>query len=237
MKIGRTHLMDATPIRLGQEFSGYARQVELGIRRIEQARVSLAELALGGTAVGTGLNAHPEFPKRVIARLSELTGIEFREAENHFEAQGAQDALVEVSGALKTVAVSFMKIANDIRWMGSGPRCGIGEILLPELQPGSSIMPGKVNPVIAESVIQVAAQVLGNDTRGSLGRTMGCLGSQHDDAGDGAQSLGVDSSLGGRGRQLRGALHCGHRGRSRALRRTHRAESIDVHGSGTGNWL
>jgi fumarate hydratase class II len=175
MKIGRTHLMDATPIRLGQEFSGYARQVELGIRRIENTRASLAELALGGTAVGTGLNAHPEFPKRVIARLSELTGLEFREAENHFEAQGAQDALVEVSGALKTVAVSLMKIANDLRWMGSGPRCGIGELLLPELQPGSSIMPGKVNPVIPESVIQVAAQVLGNDTVVTLGAQWGVL--------------------------------------------------------------
>jgi fumarate hydratase class II len=175
MKIGRTHLMDATPIRLGQEFSGYARQVELGIRRVESTRASLAELALGGTAVGTGLNAHPEFPKRVIARLSELTGIEFREAENHFEAQGAQDALVEVSGVLKTVAVSLMKIANDLRWMGSGPRCGIGELLLPELQPGSSIMPGKVNPVIPESVIQVAAQVIGNDTVVTLGAQWGVL--------------------------------------------------------------
>ncbi len=175
MKIGRTHLMDATPIRLGQEFSGYARQVELGIRRVESTRASLAELALGGTAVGTGLNAHPEFPKRVIARLSELTGVEFREAENHFEAEGAQDALVETSGVLKTVAVSLMKIANDLRWMGSGPRCGIGELMLPELQPGSSIMPGKVNPVIAESVIQVAAQVIGNDTVVTLGAQWGVL--------------------------------------------------------------
>ncbi|HSF32463.1 MAG TPA: class II fumarate hydratase [Candidatus Tectomicrobia bacterium] len=175
MKIGRTHLMDATPIRLGQEFSGYARQVELGIRRIENTYASLGELALGGTAVGTGLNAHPEFAKRVIARLSELTGVEFREAENHFEAQGAQDALVEASGALRTAAVSLMKIANDIRWMGSGPRCGIGELLLPELQPGSSIMPGKVNPVIPESVIQVAAQVLGNDTVVTLGAQWGAL--------------------------------------------------------------
>jgi fumarate hydratase class II len=175
MKIGRTHLMDATPIRLGQEFSGYARQVELGIRRVESTRASLAELALGGTAVGTGLNAHPEFPKRVIARLSELTGLEFREAENHFAAQGAQDALVEASGVLKTVAVSLMKIANDLRWMGSGPRCGIGELLLPELQPGSSIMPGKVNPVIPESVIQVAAQVIGNDTVVTLGAQWGVL--------------------------------------------------------------
>jgi fumarate hydratase class II len=175
MKIGRTHLMDATPIRLGQEFSGYARQVELGIRRVENTRASLAELALGGTAVGTGLNTHPEFAKRVIARLSELTGVAFREAENHFEAQGAQDALVEVSGALKTVAVSLMKIANDLRWMGSGPRCGLGELMLPELQPGSSIMPGKVNPVIPESVIQVAAQVLGNDLAVALGAQWGAL--------------------------------------------------------------
>jgi fumarate hydratase, class II len=175
MKIGRTHLMDATPIRLGQEFSGYARQVELGIRRLENTRASLAELALGGTAVGTGLNTHPEFAKRVIARLSELTGVAFREAENHFEAQGAQDALVEVSGALKTVAVSLMKIANDLRWMGSGPRCGLGELMLPELQPGSSIMPGKVNPVIPESVIQVAAQVLGNDLAVALGAQWGAL--------------------------------------------------------------
>jgi fumarate hydratase, class II len=175
MKIGRTHLMDATPIRLGQEFSGYARQVELGIRRVENTRASLAELALGGTAVGTGLNTHPEFAKRVIARLSELTGVAFREAENHFEAQGAQDALVEMSGALKTVAVSLMKIANDLRWMGSGPRCGLGELMLPELQPGSSIMPGKVNPVIPESVIQVAAQVLGNDLAVALGAQWGAL--------------------------------------------------------------
>jgi fumarate hydratase, class II len=175
MKIGRTHLMDATPIRLGQEFGGYARQVELGIRRVENCRPSLAELALGGTAVGTGLNAHPEFAKRVVARVSELTGVAFREAADHFEAQGAQDALVEASGALKTVAVSLMKIANDIRWLGSGPRCGIGELLLPELQPGSSIMPGKVNPVIPESVIQVCVQVQGNDVVVTLGGQWGAL--------------------------------------------------------------
>lgn len=173
IKIGRTHLMDATPIRLGQEFSGYARQIELGVRRVENTRAALAELPLGGTAVGTGLNAHPEFAKRVIARLTKLTGVEFREAENHFEAEGAQDALVEASGALKTVAVSLMKIANDLRWLGSGPRCGIGELMLPELQPGSSIMPGKVNPVIPESVIQVAAQVIGNDLVVTLGGQWG----------------------------------------------------------------
>ncbi|TLY45363.1 MAG: class II fumarate hydratase [Nitrospirae bacterium] len=164
VKIGRTHLQDATPIRLGQEFSGYARQIELGIQRIERTRASLGELALGGTAVGTGLNAHPEFVKRAIALLARETRCPVKEAKNHFEAQAAQDALVEASGALRAVAVSLMKIANDVRWLGSGPRCGLGEILLPETQPGSSIMPGKVNPVIAESVMMVAAQVMGNDT-------------------------------------------------------------------------
>ncbi len=164
VKVGRTHLQDATPVRLGQEFSGYARQIELGIQRVERVRSSLGELALGGTAVGTGLNAHPEFAKRVIALLARETRCPLKEAKNHFEAQAAQDALVEASGALRTVAVSLMKIANDIRWLGSGPRCGLGEILLPETQPGSSIMPGKVNPVIAESVMMVAVQVMGNDT-------------------------------------------------------------------------
>ena len=143
VKIGRTHLQDATPIRLGQEFSGYARQIELGISRVQRARGSLEELALGGTAVGTGLNAHPEFAPRVIALLAKETGCALKEAHNHFEAQAAQDSLIEASGALKTVAVSLMKIANDIRWMGSGPRCGIGEIIVPATQPGSSIMAEK----------------------------------------------------------------------------------------------
>jgi fumarate hydratase class II len=163
VKIGRTHLQDATPVRLGQEFSGYARQVELGIARVKQSRGSLGELALGGTAVGTGLNTHPEFAARVIGLLAKETGCSLREAQNHFEAQAAQDSVVEASGALRTVAVSLMKIANDIRWMGSGPRCGLGEIILPATQPGSSIMPGKINPVIAESTMMVAAQVIGND--------------------------------------------------------------------------
>jgi len=163
VKIGRTHLQDATPIRLGQEFSGYARQIALAVKRVQAARESLGELALGGTAVGTGINMHPEFAKRVIGFLSRETGLGLREAENHFEAQATKDALVETSGALKTVAVSLVKIANDIRWLASGPRCGIGEIKLPDTQPGSSIMPGKVNPVIAESVLQAAAQVIGND--------------------------------------------------------------------------
>lgn len=163
VKIGRTHLQDATPIRLGQEFGGYARQVELGLSRTRQAQEVLAEVALGGTAVGTGLNAHPSFASRVTALISEEIGVKLREAANHFEAQSAQDAVVEASGELRTVAISLMKIANDIRWLGSGPRCGLGEIRLPETQPGSSIMPGKVNPVIAESVMMVAAKVIGND--------------------------------------------------------------------------
>ncbi|HET6464702.1 MAG TPA: class II fumarate hydratase [Nitrospiria bacterium] len=173
VKIGRTHLADATPIRLGQEFSGYARQVALASRRVQAVRENLSELALGGTAVGTGINTHPEFAKRVAAILSRETGCAFREAENHFEAQAAKDAVVETSGALKTVAVSLTKIANDIRWLGSGPRCGIAEILLPDTQPGSSIMPGKVNPVIAESVLMVAAQVIGNDLTITIGGQAG----------------------------------------------------------------
>ena len=163
VKIGRTHLQDATPVRLGQEFSGYARQVELAVARVERARPSLAELALGGTAVGTGINTHPEFPGRVIRCLAETTRLPLVEAKNHFAAQGGMDAVVDTSGVLKAVAVSLTKVANDVRWLGSGPRCGIGEIFLPAIQPGSSIMPGKVNPVIPESVIQVAAQVIGND--------------------------------------------------------------------------
>jgi fumarate hydratase, class II len=164
LKIGRTHLQDATPIRLGQEFGGYARQVELGIHRIQNAIKSLSELPLGGTAVGTGINTHPLFAKKVIAIMNKKTGYRFSEAVDHFEAQGAKDALVEMSGMLKIVAVSLIKIANDIRWLGSGPRCGIGEIHLQDTQPGSSIMPGKVNPVIPESLVQVCAQVIGNDS-------------------------------------------------------------------------
>lgn len=173
LKIGRTHLQDALPIRLGQEFGGYARQVNLGISRILKAMDSLYELPLGGTAVGTGMNTHPLFAKKAISVINEKTGEHFREAVDHFEAQGAKDALVEMSGALKTVAVSLIKIANDIRWMGSGPRCGIGEIRLPETQPGSSMMPGKVNPVIPESLIQVCAQVIGNDAAITLGGLSG----------------------------------------------------------------
>ncbi|MEO7424416.1 MAG: class II fumarate hydratase [Fibrobacteria bacterium] len=164
LKIGRTHLQDATPVSLGQEFSGYSAMVAYGIGRLGNVRWHLGELALGGTAVGTGINAPPDFAKKVIEGLNDLSGMEFREAENHFEAQGARDAVVETSGALKTVAVSLIKIANDIRWLGSGPRNGLGEIRLPAVQPGSSIMPGKVNPVLAEALLQACVQVIGNDS-------------------------------------------------------------------------
>ena len=163
IKTGRTHLQDATPIRLGQEFQGYAGQIARGIERLKDASRGLSEVALGGTAVGTGVNTHPEFAGRVCARLSKMLGTEVHETDSHFQAQSSLDAIVACSGALKTIAVSLMKISNDIRWLGSGPRAGIGEIELPEVQPGSSIMPGKVNPVIPESVCQVAAQVIGND--------------------------------------------------------------------------
>ncbi len=163
VKSGRTHLMDATPITLGQEFSGYATQVRYGIARVQAALPRLSELPLGGTAVGTGINTPPGFSARVIELITEHTGLPLTEAPNHFEAQAAQDSLVETSGALRTVAVSLVKIANDLRWMGSGPRTGIGEIALPDLQPGSSIMPGKVNPVLPEATVAVAAQVIGND--------------------------------------------------------------------------
>ena len=163
VKTGRTHLQDATPIRLGQEFKGYAGQLENGRRRVQMALDEMCVLALGGTAVGTGIGMHPEFAVRVIAKLSELNGLKLSETANHFQAQSTIDGVVMASGALKTVAVSLLKIANDVRWLGSGPRAGIGEITLPEVQPGSSIMPGKVNPVIAESVTMVCAQVIGND--------------------------------------------------------------------------
>src|SRR6266705_3388099 len=164
IKTGRTHLQDATPIRLGQEFLGYVGQIERGIARLRHAQSELSEVALGGTAVGTGVNTHQEFAARVCQRLSELNGVKVRETSNHFQAQSTLDNIVEASGALNTLAVSLMKIANDIRWLGSGPRAGIGEIELPAVQPGSSIMPGKVNPVIAESVCMVCAQVMGNHT-------------------------------------------------------------------------
>ncbi len=163
VKSGRTHLMDATPVTLGQEFGGYAAQVRRGIERLQATLPRVAELPLGGTAVGTGINTPPGFAARVIAELRDATGLPLSEAPDHFEAQGARDGLVELSGQLRTIAVSLTKVANDIRWMGSGPRAGLAEISLPDLQPGSSIMPGKVNPVLAEALLMVCAQVVGND--------------------------------------------------------------------------
>ncbi|MDA2930854.1 class II fumarate hydratase, partial [Acidobacteria bacterium AH-259-O06] len=173
VKIARTHLQDAVPIRLGQEFSAYASMTEHATTRMESVRLHLSELAIGGTAVGTGLNCHPQFPARVVEKLSNWTGVPFREATNKFEALAGKDAAVETSSMLKTIACSLMKISNDLRWLGSGPRCGIGELLLPPTQPGSSIMPGKVNPVIPEAVTMIAAQVMGNDMTISIGGQSG----------------------------------------------------------------
>jgi fumarate hydratase class II len=173
LKIGRTHLQDATPIRLGQEFSGYASQVDHGVQRLWNCEPHLGELALGGTAVGTGINTHPQFAQRTIECIADETGLNLREAPNHFEAQAARDACVETSGALKTVAVSLIKIANDIRFLGSGPRLGYGELKLSATQPGSSIMPAKVNPVMCEMLIQVCGQVIGNDAAITFGGTFG----------------------------------------------------------------
>jgi fumarate hydratase, class II len=173
VKIGRTHLQDATPVRVGQEIGGYAAQAKLSVMRAHKALNALRELPLGGTAVGTGINSHPEFAKQVIALIAGKTRIEFVEAENHFEAQAAKDGIVETSGFLRTIAISLTKIANDIRWLASGPRCGIGELSIPATQPGSSIMPGKVNPVMSEMVLQVAAQVVGNDATIAWSAAMG----------------------------------------------------------------
>jgi len=173
VKSGRTHLMDAVPVTLGQEFSGYAAQIRLAVRRVENALPQVAQIPLGGTATGTGLNTHKEFAARVRARLTEATGLDIREPEDPFEAQGNRDALVELSGALKVLAASLIKMANDLALMGSGPRAGIGELFLPELQKGSSIMPGKVNPVIPEVVIQISDQVIANDTAITLGGSQG----------------------------------------------------------------
>jgi len=169
IKSGRTHLMDATPVRLGQEFGGYAAQVDSSIRRLRLASDELAELALGGTAVGTGTNRLPDFPRLAVRRINDMTGLTFREAENHFEAQGAKDAFVFASGCLNTLAVALLKIANDIRWLASGPTSGLAEITLPAIQPGSSIMPGKVNPVLSEALMMVCAQVMGNHVTVTVG--------------------------------------------------------------------
>ncbi|WP_046468920.1 class II fumarate hydratase [Allosalinactinospora lopnorensis] len=173
VKSGRTHLMDATPVTLGQEFAGFAAQVRYGIERVQAALPRVAELPLGGTAVGTGINTPEGFAAKVIAEIAQTTGLPLTEARDHFEAQGARDGLVELSGQLRTIAVSYAKIANDIRWMGSGPRTGLSEIFLPDLQPGSSIMPGKVNPVLCETMLQVSSQVVGNDAAVAFGGASG----------------------------------------------------------------
>ncbi|MGV8852293.1 MAG: class II fumarate hydratase [Rhodoglobus sp.] len=175
VKAGRTHLMDATPVTLGQEFAGYARQIRLGIARVQSTIPRVAEVPLGGTAVGTGINTPLGFPQRVIAILAENSGLPITEAEDHFEAQGARDSLVEASGALRVIAVSVTKICNDLRWMGSGPNTGLGELQIPDLQPGSSIMPGKVNPVIPEAVLMVCARVIGNDATIAWGGASGAF--------------------------------------------------------------
>ena len=173
VKIGRTHLQDATPVLLGQEFGGYAQQARLSARRAMRAAEALYELPLGGTAVGTGINSHPDFARKAIAVIAQETGLPFVEAENHFEAQASKDGVVECSGQLKTIALALAKIANDVRWLASGPRCGIGELSIPATQPGSSIMPGKVNPVMSEMVLQVSAQVVGNDATIAYGNALG----------------------------------------------------------------
>ena len=175
IKIGRTHLQDATPIRLGQEFSGYSTSILNGISRIDRAITSLSNIAQGGTAIGTGINTHPKFGSMIADEISKYTKVDFKETPNHFEAQANQDSAVEVSGALKTIAISMSKIASDIRLMGTGPRCGLGELIIPPVQPGSSIMPGKVNPVICESMLQVCAQVIANDLAITLGAQGGAL--------------------------------------------------------------
>ena len=194
VKSGRTHLMDATPVMLGQEFGGYAAIIRLGIERIRSSLPRVAALPLGGTAVGTGINTPPGFSAAVIEELASMTGLPFTEATDHFEAQGGRDALVELSGQLRTFAVGLTKICNDLRWMSSGPLTGFAEINLPDLQPGSSIMPGKVNPVLPEATLMVCAQVIGNDAAIAHRRCVGQLRAQRDDAGDGAQPAGVGAA-------------------------------------------
>ena len=228
VKIGRTHLMDAVPIRLGQEFSGYARQIELAIERIEATLPGLRELAIGGTAVGTGLNTHPEFGARMARELSDLTGTEFREAENHFEAQGSRDAYVFTAGALTTLAAALMKIANDIRLLASGPQAGLGELMLPAIQPGSSIMPGKVNPVISEAVIQVGAQVTGNCQAITIGGQWGQLDLNVMLPMMAQEHAGERAAAGERLARLRRQGAGGSRGEPGAGRELHRR--LDQHG-------
>ncbi len=229
IKIGRTHLMDATPVRLGQEFSGYAQQVAYAKARAEKAIEALREVALGGTAVGTGLNRHIDFPKKALHHIKQRTGIEFYEAKNHFEAQGGKDAVVEASGHLKTIAVALFKIANDIRWLSSGPRCGIGEIQLPATQPGSSDHAGKGKPGngrIAHDGVRTSDRQRRNN---QLGRRERKLRAQCDDASDGARHPGIHPITGERGGYLHREMRTRHRGERRALPRT--GGAFDGHGN------
>ena len=219
VKIGRTHLMDATPLTLGQEISGWVQLLDNGLRHVEESIPHLCELALGGTAVGTGLNAHPEFAVRVAAELSKRTGHPFVTAPNKFEALSGHDALLFAHGALKTLAASLMKIANDVRWMASGPRSGLGEIIIPENEPGSSIMPGKVNPTQSEAMTMVASQVMGNDVAINLGGALGNFELNVMKPLDHPQLPGERPAAGRCLRQLQRPLRVGHRAQPRADRR------------------
>ena len=231
VKSGRTHLMDATPVTLGQEFGGYAAAIAYGVERLEGCLPRVAELPLGGTAVGTGINAPVEFAPGVIAILSEQRGINFVEARNHFESQGARDALVEASGVLRTIAVSLYKCATDLRWMGSGPRTGLAEIRIPDLQPGSSIMPGKVNPVIPEAVSQVVAQVIGNDAAVAFGGGGGEPRAQRDASGDRPEPARIDTPSQRRQHRFRRQMHLRDRGRRRSLPHLRALVAVDRHGT------
>ena len=224
VKTGRTHLQDATPIRLGQEFRGYAGQVEESLRRARTAQAELLEVPLGGTAVGTGINAHPEFAFRTCARLSALTGLAVRETSNHFHAQATLDAAIAAHGAIRTIALSLWKIASDIRLMGMGPRAGLGELALPETQPGSSIMPGKVNPVIVESLTMVVARVVGNDATIGFAQTGSLLELNVMLPVTSAALARIDLAAGGRGGELRAPAW------SRAWRRPTAARSSSSRG-------
>ena len=229
VKSGRTHLMDATPVTLGQEFGGYAAQIRRGIERVEASLPRTAEVPLGGTAVGTGINTPVGFPQRVIELLAEGTGLPVTEAVDHFEAQGARDGLVEMSGQLRTIAVSLTKICNDLRWMGSGPRTGLAEIHLPDLQPGSSIMPGKVNPVLPEATLMVAAQVIGNDvTIATAGRVRRVRAQRHA-AGHRPQPARVDAPARQRVAHPRRPLHRRHHRQRGALPRVRRVQPVRGH--------
>ena len=229
VKSGRTHLMDATPVTLGQEFGGYAAQVALRHRAGRGRHPRVAELPLGGTAVGTGINTPPGFAASVISIIAAQTGLPLTEARNHFEAQGARDGLVEASGALRTIAVSLNKIANDLRWMGSGPRAGLGEIALPDLQPGSSIMPGKVNPVICEATTMVCAQVIGNDAAVAFAGASGNFELNVMLPGDGPQPARVDPAAGQRQPAAGGPMRGRDRGQRRALPDAGRVLTVDRH--------